>query len=164
MKNGHLTQLYGFTQNPKTLDYMIVMNEYNLCSYCYDPYDKFNWCKECNAKMFQQNFSNWTSGNEFIDNFIQNIQLNAYHSNQILEWIPYNRFKNIEYLDKEGSIVICKAIWLDAYIKGRSNNKKKWIRFKGNQANEKKKWIGYQTVILKSINNISNLIEELNKV
>jgi hypothetical protein len=30
-----------------------------------------------------------------------------------LKWIPYNRFKNVEYLDKGGFSTIYKAIWLD---------------------------------------------------
>jgi len=63
--------------------------------------------------MFQQDFFNWTSGNKFIDKFIQEPQLNAKVTNQILEWIPYNKFKNIEYLDKGGFSVVYKAIWLD---------------------------------------------------
>jgi hypothetical protein len=28
-----------------------------------------------------------------------------------LKWIPYNKFKNIEYLDKGGFGTIYKAIW-----------------------------------------------------
>ena len=63
--------------------------------------------------MLQQNFFNWISGNEFIDKFIQESQLNAEFNDEILEWIPYNKFKNIEYLDKGGFSVVYKAIWLD---------------------------------------------------
>jgi hypothetical protein len=29
-----------------------------------------------------------------------------------LRWIPYNKFKNVEYLDKGGFGTIYKAIWL----------------------------------------------------
>jgi len=60
--------------------------------------------------LLKQEFSNWTSGNEFIDKFIQKSQLNVQSENQILEWISYNRFKNIEYFDKEGFSSIYKAI------------------------------------------------------
>jgi hypothetical protein len=66
--------------------------------------------------LFQNNFLNWTSGNNFIDKFIQESQLNAKYTNQILEWIPYNRLKNIEYVDKGGFGTIYKAIWLDGFI------------------------------------------------
>ncbi|GBC00402.1 hypothetical protein RclHR1_38480001, partial [Rhizophagus clarus] len=33
-----------------------------------------------------------------------------------LEWIPYNQFKNIEYLDKGGFGTIYKGIWLQNSI------------------------------------------------
>ncbi len=103
--------------------------------------------------MFQHNFFNWTSGNDFIDKFIQKSQLNAQYTNQILEWIPYNRFKNIEYFDKGGFSTVYKAIWLDGPIEYWSDYEKKWIR-----SNEK-------TVALKSLDKSSNLNEEfLNEV
>ncbi len=73
--------------------------------------------------MFQQDFPNWTSGNKFIDRFIQEDQLNS--NILALEWIPYNRFQNIEYLDKGGFSVVFKADWLDGYIKGWSYDERK---------------------------------------
>ncbi len=104
-------------------------------------------------KLLQQNFLIWTSGSDFIDKFIQETQLNAQNIKQVLEWIPYNRFKNIEYFDKGGFGTIYKAIWLDGPIKHWSNDKKKLIR-----SNEK-------IVILKSLDKLSNLNEEfLNEV
>ncbi len=105
------------------------------------------WCKDCNVKQFQKDFPNWTSGNEFIDRFIQETQLNAQIKCQVLEWIPYDKFKNIEYLDYDNFSAIYKVIWLDIPIK-------KWMEF-----NEK------HHVTLKSLNNSSNLNEEfLNEV
>ena len=79
--------------------------------------------------------------------------MNAQYTNHILEWIPHNKFKNIEYLDKGGFSTIYKAIWLDGSIKNWSENKKKWIR-----SNKK-------TVVLKSLDKSSSLNEEfLNEV
>ena len=104
-------------------------------------------------KLLQKNFSNWTSGHKFIDKFIQESQLNAQDKNQVLEWIPYNRFKNIEYFDKGGFGTIYKAIWLDGPILSWSKDEKNCYRF-----NE-------LTVVLKSLNKSSNLNEEfLNEV
>ena len=44
-------------------------------------------CKECNyvcnAIHFQQNFKNWTSGNNDIDKFIQVTQLSAHSDNEL---------------------------------------------------------------------------------
>ena len=104
-------------------------------------------------KWFQKNFPNWTSGHEFIDKFIQESQLNSQNINQVLEWISYNRFENIEYFDKGGFGTIYKAIWLDGPIKYWSEDENKWIRF------------NKLTVALKSLNKSSNLNEEfLNEV
>ena len=80
--------------------------------------------------MLLQNFCNWTSKNEFIDKFIQEIQLNAKNKKQILEWIPYNKLVNIEFLDKGGFSTIYKATWLDGFIKSYSYDNKNWIRSK----------------------------------
>ena len=62
-------------------------------------------CKECNyicnAMHFQQNFVNWTSGNNDIDKLIQDTQLSAhteYALRSVLEWIPYDRFHDIKYI------------------------------------------------------------------
>ncbi|SRR6266542_2231075 len=123
---------------------MIVVNKKKyLCSDCYMPYTYDKWCKECNTKLIQQDFLNWTSKNEFIDKFIQEAQLNAKSNNEILEWIPYNKFENIKYLNKKKSNTIYEAIWLDTPIIKWSYKKRKWIR--DNKKRELK-------VVLKSLN------------
>ena len=102
--------------------------------------------------MFQQDFDKWTSGNDLINEFIQKTQLNEY-SKQILEWIPYNKLKNIKYLDKGGFSTIYEAIWLDGPIKRYDYNENKLIR----QNNK--------MVVIKSLNESSNLSNEfLNEV
>src|SRR5688572_24119792 len=101
----------------------------------------------------EQNFDKWTNGNEFIDRFIQETQLNAKTNIQILEWIPYNRLESVKYLDKGGFSTIYEAIWLDGPIKEWNDNEKKWIRYN----NEK--------VALKNLDKSSNLSNEfLNEV
>ena len=60
-------------------------------------------CKECNdicnAIHFCHNFESWTSGNNKIDKFIQDVQLSAhYNIEEALEWIPYDRLYNIKYI------------------------------------------------------------------
>src|SRR6266542_7070117 len=110
-------------------------------------------CNLIVRKQFQLNFLNWTSGNEFINKFIQESQLKVQNNKQVLEWIPYNRFKDIEYVDKGGFSTIYQAIWLDGPINYWCVYKKKWIRFKN------------EIVILKSLDKSSNLNEEfLNEV
>ena len=94
-----------------------------------------------------------TNGNKFIDKFIQKSQQNAKNTNQILEWISYNKFKNIEYLDKGGFSTVYKAIWLDGPICYWDKHKNEWIRRNN------------IIVSLKNLNESSNLNEEfLNEV
>jgi hypothetical protein len=39
----------------------------------------------------------WTNGNEKIDHFIEEMQLEINYNNKIiLKWIPYNQFNKIE--------------------------------------------------------------------
>src|ERR1044072_6133906 len=99
-----------------------------LCSYCNKPNVYRNWCKQCNAKRFQQGFHKWTSGNKFIDKFIRKSQINSENPLYILEWIPYNRLTNVKYLDKGGFSTVYKAIWLDGPIKEWNDEKQQWKR------------------------------------
>ncbi|UZO00637.1 uncharacterized protein OCT59_011759 [Rhizophagus irregularis] len=101
-------------------------NKSELCNECRLPYSNYQWCQQCNAKRFQQEFSKWTSNNEFIDKFIQETQLIAKDNYEILEWIPYNKLSSINYHDQGGFGEIHKAIWLDGPIYGWNNGIDKW--------------------------------------
>ncbi|RGB43445.1 kinase-like domain-containing protein [Rhizophagus diaphanus] len=106
-----------------------------LCKECKQPNTSYVsnyavWCNSCNSKNFQQNFKNWTSGNHEVDKFIQKTQLKAKQSDEVLEWIEYDRFENVEYLAKGGFGTIYKAIWKDGYIKSWDSVNNKWIRSK----------------------------------
>src|SRR6266498_3697397 len=85
------------------------------CKKCGKPVDLLlNWCKPCQIKYLKENFINWTSGNEKIDNFIQEKQLqikSPYDS--MFEWIPYNNFDNINEINKYDFYTIYSAIWKD---------------------------------------------------
>src|SRR6266542_1907312 len=157
----------------------ILDQEFGLCSYCAQPNTFYNWCQNCNSKRFQQEFSKWTSGNELIDKFIQDAQSKARDFREIVEWIPYNRLRNIQYLDKGGFSTIYKAIWLDGYIYSWDNKNKHWERHVDSlrnkdyenakngiiksPLNENEKSGRY--VVLKSLHNSSNINEEfLNEV
>jgi hypothetical protein len=94
---------------------MIVLND--KCKKC-----NYN----CNTIHFQQNFINWTSGNEDIDEFIQNTQLSAHKSaREVLEWIPYNRFCNINCIIEKK---VYGANWIDGNINLWNSKKQNWER------------------------------------
>ncbi|PKK55388.1 hypothetical protein RhiirC2_802527, partial [Rhizophagus irregularis] len=43
----------------------------------------------------------------------ENVILNEFISEKKLKWVPYNKFNNVEYLDKGGFGTLYKAIWKD---------------------------------------------------
>jgi len=73
----------------------------------------YDWCNIYSVKYMQENLCTW-SGNERIDNFIKERQLQADHPKDFFEWIPYNRFENIE---KTGKGEFYSAEWKDGYLK-----------------------------------------------
>ena len=123
-----------------------------LCKGCKQPKTSSLWCQPCNSRRFQQNFKNWTSGNSDVDKLIQESQLNAKNFYEILEWIEYDRFENIEYITKGGFGKVYKAIWKDGYI--------------GNWDYETNQWKRYGRIIaLKCLNNSKDItFEFLNEV
>jgi hypothetical protein len=141
-------KLYGISQNPDTKDYIIVL-ENSHCKECGEIYKNTtnNWCKSCQINNLKQNFANWTSENEKIDNFIQEMQLKIdLQNNMIVEWILYNQFDNIK---KTGNATIGSAIWKNGPLKYESNERK----YKRVRLNEK--------VTLRYLNNSQNNISEL---
>ncbi|CAB4429303.1 unnamed protein product [Rhizophagus irregularis] len=139
-----VNKAYGITQNPETKDYMVVLNEK---------------CKECDyicySKRFQQNFNNWTSGNDDIDKFIQDTQLSAHKDvKNILEWIPYDKFYDIKYIAEGGFGKVYRANWIDGYMNKWDKHNKNWERSDQNRF-----------VALKSLNNSSNVtLEFMNEI
>jgi hypothetical protein len=125
-----------------------------LCNECYQKNTGIDWCNRCNAKHFQQNFKNWTSGNVDIDKFIQHTQLSANRYDKVLEWIPYDRFYDIKYIAKGGFGKVYKANWIDGPILEWDNKNQNWKRYEPNKF-----------VALKSLNNSKNITSEfLNEV
>src|SRR3982074_2445270 len=87
-----------------------------FCQNCSEKYiDVFwKWCKPCQIDNLKGNFTNWTSGNEKIDSFIQEMQLKIDHPYDIaVEWIPYNQFSDIEEIGRGDFASVYSAIWKD---------------------------------------------------
>ncbi len=51
-------------------------------------------------------------GNREIAEFLYECRLNANHHNNYTQWIPFDDFKNIEYLAKGGFGKVHKATWI----------------------------------------------------
>jgi hypothetical protein len=50
-------------------------------------------------KIIAKNFTNWTSGNEVIDNFIREKQLNYNGKGIVFEWIPFSELIDIKEIE-----------------------------------------------------------------
>ena len=75
---------------------------YGICGECNEPGTGEEWCRDCNAKRLEGNFKSWTSGNKNIDEFIQQSQINAVHRKKCLEWIPFEKFQEVNYITRGG--------------------------------------------------------------
>ena len=92
--------------------------------------------------------TNWTSGNENIDNLIQEMQLKINSYNDIVfEWIPYNQFTDIKKIGRGGFSEVYSAIWKDGPL-DYDNSRNKYTR------NQDKK------VALKCLHNSQNITEK----
>ena len=120
---------------------MVVLND--ICEIC----ESCN--KICYAKHFQQNSKSWASGNKDIDKFIQDTQLSAETHSNVLEWIPYNKFRNVEYIAKGGFGKVYKANWTDGFITKWDDMSQNWERGLSNKI-----------VALKTLNNSKNVTSE----
>src|ERR1044072_7520289 len=97
----------------------------NECKKCGEEYTYYwsRWCKTCH---FKTNFTN--SGNEKIDNIIKTMQLKIDSPWDIVfEWIPYNKFDNIEEINKGDYSTVYSAIWKGGPL-NYDDNKKEYLR------------------------------------
>src|ERR1043165_8549630 len=152
----------NLTDEQKSLIDELIPNEelrerykkHGLCKECSQPntgndvYNGHPWCQSCNSKHFQQDFNKWTSGNKEIDEFIQNFQSNATCREEVLEWIPYEKFSDIKYLAKGGFGTVHKAEWIDGLIEYWNTSQNKWHR--------NATYFNHE-VALKSLNNSQNI-------
>ncbi|CAB5388568.1 unnamed protein product [Rhizophagus irregularis] len=109
------TNLYGISQNPCTKDYVVVIKYSKKC--CIESNEnnsQYIWCKSCQMKYLTENFINWTSGNEKIDYFIQEMQLKINRPTDIVfEWIPFDQFSDIKEISKNNFAAVYLALWKD---------------------------------------------------
>ncbi|RIA94176.1 kinase-like domain-containing protein [Glomus cerebriforme] len=145
--------IYTGQKNCSTCVIKSIELKFGRCIECKIVNTGKNWCRICNSKRFQQNFNNWTSGNDDIDKFIQNIQLSALSHYQLLEWIPYERFSKPIYIAEGGFGKVYKAKWKDGYILYWDLNENKWKRNYQNDGN-------YVDVALKILNNSQKITFE----
>jgi hypothetical protein len=93
------------------------------------------------------------SGNKVIDEFIKSTLSNC-HADAKLEFVPYDRFKDIEFITEGGFSKIYKATWIDGPITNKWDEKKQEF-----------KHFGEMKIVLKELNNSKNIeSKDLNEV
>ncbi|RHZ80943.1 hypothetical protein Glove_130g2 [Diversispora epigaea] len=105
-----------------------------------------------NMKHFQNDFHNWTSGNDKIDKLIQNAQLNVDYWWEVIEWIPCDKFKDVKQIGSGGFGTIHYARWIDGYIEKWDIENHQWKRYNNSE------------VALKKFDNFVNFNDVLNEM
>ena len=115
----------SLTNDEKTVAIRILNKDYDrnkiiynegtrrICENCNKECLATLYCEYCVRDYLKAKFSDWTSGNDEIDNLIQKCQLRTLMPNLVVEWIPYNKLQNIQYLTKGRFSEIYTAGWID---------------------------------------------------
>jgi hypothetical protein len=124
----------------------------HFCEKCGNKYEdeRHKWCK-CQINNLENNFTNCTSGNKIIDNFIQEKQLKFNGRGAVFKWIPYNELIVISENEKS---VYATAIRKDDHLY-YDIVKKEWKRK------------SYEKVVLRFLYDLQYITDEcefLNKV
>ena len=120
-------------------------------------------CNECNKKRIPSDKSHQIchvcyktktiskpSGIKVIDDFIRHTQINYAKRVGKMEFVPYDQFKNVEFIAEGGFSKIYKATWIDGPVTDYNR-----INFRSHNT----------TVALKKLNNSKNITsKELNEV
>ncbi|GBB92951.1 hypothetical protein RclHR1_02090015 [Rhizophagus clarus] len=94
---------------------------------CHGPDNNKSWCKECVPRCIVEG---WTSENDDIDNFIKETIYNAVDLSYplFLEWVPFDRFENIEQIGEGGFAKVYSATWIDGAAKYTKQNDGSWMK------------------------------------
>jgi hypothetical protein len=115
-----------------------------ICEICNYQCLAVLYCEYCLRNYLKSRFSNWSSGNNKIDNLIRQCQMVSLEPEKIIEWIPFNNLQNIKILPKAGYPEIYTAVWIGGSYNEWSNRSQRLKRF------------GKQDVILKGLKNIES--------
>ena len=115
------------------------------CKKCKSTRYSNRFCENCISLHLQSLFNTWSSGNEIVDNFIQKCQMMSSLPTQIIEWIPYNQFKDVKKLTEGGFSTIYTATWTKGNIIDYNEKKKEFS------------YLGAFKVVLKCLNNSSDI-------
>jgi len=85
----------------------------SICENCSQECLATLYCELCVRNYLKANFSNWSSGNDNIDNLIKKCQMETLEPEKVIEWIPHDNLQNIKYLTEGGCSEIYTAEWIN---------------------------------------------------
>ena len=101
--------------------------ENDSCPTCRKRYESLNWCAVCDPKRLQDDFQNWSSGHQELDQIIRNTQLNADSYMNYLEWIPYEKFKDVKKISEGRFGIVYSATWTEGPKWKWDDESDKWV-------------------------------------
>jgi len=88
-----------------------------------------------------------------VDNFLRHTQINTFLEVGIMEFVPYDQFKDVEFIAEGGYSKVYKANWDNGCIKCWDNKRRSFRRS------------GFEIVALKKLNNSEHItFKELKEV
>ena len=146
--NTNNTSLINITQNTSK-----SKSKFKKCNECNRSRKFFNEIHQICYLCYEAKKIIIPSGNKVIDNFIRYTLTNSFKINGKMEFVPYDNFKDVEFVAEGGFSKIYKATWIYGPINNRNNTYQKYDRY------------GNITVALKELNNSENInSKELNEV
>ncbi|RIB13729.1 kinase-like domain-containing protein, partial [Gigaspora rosea] len=80
---------------------------FGICKRCKKNNAHVSWCKSCDA------VNSIRTGNNLIDDFLQRALHSANRHEKVVEWIPYDRLKDIKMVGRGGFGKVFSATWID---------------------------------------------------
>ncbi|CAB4430615.1 unnamed protein product [Rhizophagus irregularis] len=111
-------------EEPTTKRIKVSPHECDTCYKCLN--EKF--CKSCFEHHYEKSQKDFSSGNETLDNLVKYIRYSEDDNISFLQWIPFDRLKDVTYLTKGGGGTTSTATWLDGKYVRWSHDEKRWIR------------------------------------
>ncbi|KAG9292752.1 hypothetical protein G9A89_000328 [Geosiphon pyriformis] len=107
---------------------MVPQLSRNYCPECFiQLLDNTHYCQQCQVQHFKENFDNWTSGSQLIDEFIRETQLDAKECNEFLEFIPFNSFINVFKYDVSEVGTTFTANWVKGPADSWDSDEEKYV-------------------------------------
>ncbi|CAG8476263.1 13308_t:CDS:10 [Ambispora gerdemannii] len=101
-----------------TTDTTFQSYDLGKCPGCATTYKEERWCRLCTQKNLEIEFEQWTSGNPLIDEYIQNAQMSATSANQLIEWIPFEKFSKLVTIGHGFTGAVYSAQYLEGFKVG----------------------------------------------